>query len=162
MNLQNTSAEAEGLDGELISSLIPAVSKAHRKLAGSLLAELGIAAGQQFVLMLLWNQSPQTQADLTRQLMIEPPTTAKMLSRLESAGFIVRERSAADRRTVLVSLTEAGRALEVPVTSIWNRLEEQTTSGLSAAEQNQLRMLLARVAGSLAKAAGAATDAPPH
>jgi DNA-binding MarR family transcriptional regulator len=152
MNLQNTSAAADEPGEQLISSLIPTVSKAHRNLAGSLLAKLGLAAGQQFVLMLLWNASPQTQADLTRQLLIEPPTTAKMLSRLESAGFIARERSAKDRRVVLVSLTDAGRALEGPVTSVWLQLEEQTTRDLSPAEQDQLRILLARVAGSLSTA----------
>lgn len=152
MVLHATFADTGGPDGELISSLIPAVSKAHRKLAGSLLAELGLAAGQQFVLMLLWDESPQPQAELTRQMMIEPPTTAKMLARLESAGFLARERSPIDRRVVLVSLTESGRALEGPVTAIWRRLEEQTTSALSPLEQDQLRVLLTRVAGSIATA----------
>ncbi|MFZ1410870.1 MAG: MarR family transcriptional regulator [Micropruina sp.] len=152
MVLHATVADTGGPDGELISSLIPAVSKAHRKLAGSLLAELGLAAGQQFVLMLLWDESPQAQADLTRQMMIEPPTTAKMLARLENAGFLARERSSIDRRVVLVSLTESGRALEGPVTAIWQRLEEQTTSALSPLEQDQLRVLLTRVAGSIAAA----------
>lgn len=144
--------EPFGLDSEQISSLIPAVSKVHRKLAGSLLHDLGLAAGQQFVLMLLWGESPQSQADLTRQLMIEPPTAAKMLSRLEQAGFVARGRSTSDRRVVLVSLTDAGRALEGPVTAVWQRLESVTTSALSPAEQDQLRSLLARVALSLTTA----------
>lgn len=157
MSLRGNPPESVRLDSELISSLIPAVAKAHRKLAGSLLQELGLSAGQQFVLMLLWDESPQVQADLTRQLMVEPPTTAKMLARLERAGFIARERSVADRRVVLVSLTESGRALEGPVTSVWHRLEEQTTNALSPAEQDQLRALLIRVAGSLATASAEPT-----
>jgi DNA-binding MarR family transcriptional regulator len=152
MSVPDKSSDEAGVGGELISSLIPMVSKAHRKLAGSLLADLGLAAGQQFVLMLLWKQSPQSQASLTTQLMIEPPTTAKMLTRLESAGFIARERSAADRRVVLVSLTEPGRDLEGPVTAIWQRLEEQTISGLSSTEQDQLRSLLIKVATSVTSA----------
>lgn len=152
MSGQATPPEPIRLDSELISSLIPAVAKAHRKLAGSLLQDLGLAAGQQFVLMLLWDKSPQAQADLTRQLMIEPPTTAKMLARLERVGFIARERSKADRRVVLVSLTEAGRALQGPVTSVWLRLEELTTSSLTPEDQDMLRILLARVADSVASA----------
>ena len=157
MSLRSNPPESVRLDSELISSLIPAVAKAHRKLAGSLLLELGLSAGQQFVLMLLWDESPQVQADLTRQLMVEPPTTAKMLARLERAGFIARERSASDRRVVLVSLTEAGRALEGPVNSVWHRLEELTTNALSPTEQDQLRALLIRVAGSLATASAEPT-----
>jgi MarR family transcriptional regulator, organic hydroperoxide resistance regulator len=155
MNLQAISPEPVGLGRELISSLIPTVAKAHRKLAGSLLQELGLAPGQQFVLMLLWNESPQAQADLTRQLMVEPPTTAKMLARLEAVGFISRERSASDRRVVLVSLTDAGRALQAPVTAIWQRLEELTTNSLTPEEQDQLRGLLARVADSISAASAA-------
>jgi DNA-binding MarR family transcriptional regulator len=143
------SEPGDGIDKGSISSLIPTVSKAHRKLAGRLLADLGLAAGQQFVLMLLWEESPQPQSDLTRKLMIEPPTAAKMLARLESAGFIQRERSSTDRRVVLVSLTESGRALEGPVTAVWSRLDEETTRDLTAAEQHQLRALLTRVAESL-------------
>ena len=134
---------------EPISSLIPMVAKAHRKLAGSLLHDLGLAAGQELLLMLLWDESPQSQADLTRQLMVEPPTTAKMLARLERNGVISRDRSRVDRRVVLVSLTDEGRALEEPVRAAWEALEELTTAGLTEAECDQLRSLLARLAGSL-------------
>jgi hypothetical protein len=56
MSLRGNPPESVRLDSELISSLIPAVAKAHRKLAGSLLQELGLSAGQQFVLMLLWDE----------------------------------------------------------------------------------------------------------
>jgi len=136
-----------------ISSLIPAVSKAHRKLAGALLHELGLAAGQQFVLMLLWEESPRTQADLTRLLLIEPPTMAKMLARLEKSGFVQRERSSTDRRVVLVSPTAAGRDLEDAVTAAWRELEERTTADLSPTEQAQLRELLTRVAATLTESA---------
>lgn len=151
----SASVDGSGLDEGSISSLIPTVSKAHRNLAGSLLADLGLAAGQQFVLMLLWRTSPQSQSELTKQLLIEPPTAAKMLARLEAGGFLQRERSALDRRVVLVSLTDAGRALEGPVGSVWRTLEEQTTRDLSSAEQDQLRYLLARVAKTLTTDEGA-------
>ena len=108
--------------------------------------------------MLLWDESPQPQVELTRQLMVEPPTTAKMLARLEKAGFISRERSEADRRVVLVSLTKEGYALEGPVLSVWKTLEEMTTTGLTDAEQDQLRALLARIGSSLAPGAASTRD----
>ena len=132
-----------------ISSLIPSVAKAHRKLAGSLLQEHGLSAGQELVLMLLWESSPRTQADLTRLLRVEPPTTAKTLARLERSGFITRERSEADRRVVLVSPTDAGRRLEDGVLAAWARLEDRTTRDLSPGERDQLRDLLARVSATL-------------
>lgn len=133
-----------------ISSLIPSVAKAHRKLAGSLLQRVGLAAGQEFVLMLLWEASPQSQSDLTRQLMVEPPTATKALSRLENLGLVSRARSAVDRRVIMVSLTDAGSALEGPVSSVWSELEELTTAALTEAECKQLRALLVRVSDSIA------------
>ncbi|MFB2580855.1 MarR family winged helix-turn-helix transcriptional regulator [Herbiconiux sp. P15] len=133
-----------------ISSLIPMVAKAHRKLAGSLLQSVDLAAGQEFVLMLLWQRSPQSQSDLTRQLMVEPPTMAKALTRLENLGLVSRERSTEDRRVLLVSLTDAGKALEAPVMAVWHDLETRTTAEFTAAEQDQLRGLLIRLGDSLA------------
>ena len=135
---------------ETISLKISAVARVHRQHAGALLHELGLSAGQELLLMLLWDKEPRTQAELTREMAIEPPTTSKMLSRLEKAGVIARNRSELDRRTVLVSLTEAGRALEGPVNAAWRTLEEDTVGALTPKEQDQLLVLLGRVLESLA------------
>jgi MarR family transcriptional regulator for hemolysin len=42
---------------------------------------------------------------------LSPATTTQMLDGLEAAGLVVRERSLQDRRKVMTSLTERGRAL---------------------------------------------------
>ena len=133
-----------------VSLWISAVARVHRQHAGTLLHGLGLSAGQELLLMLLWDKEPRSQADLTRELAIEPPTTSKMLSRLERAGLIARNRSELDRRTVLVTLTEAGRALEGPVNAAWRTLEEDTVASLTPREQDELLILLGRVLESLA------------
>jgi DNA-binding MarR family transcriptional regulator len=133
-----------------ISLRISAVARVHRQHAGALLHGLGLSAGQELLLMLLWEKEPRSQAELTRELAIEPPTTSKMLSRLAKTGVIVRKRSELDRRTVLVTLTEAGRALERPVNAAWRTLEEDTVGGLTPEEQDDLLGLLGRVLESLA------------
>ena len=73
-----------------------------------------------------------------------------MLSRMERAGLIARKRSETDRRTVLVSPTKAGRALEGPVNAAWRTLEQDTVEGLTSKEQDTLLDLLGRVLESLA------------
>jgi MarR family transcriptional regulator, organic hydroperoxide resistance regulator len=133
-----------------VSLWISAVSRVHRQHAGALLHGLGLSAGQELLLMLLWDKEPRSQADLTRELAIEPPTTSKMLSRLERGGLIARERSELDRRTVLVTLTDAGRALEGPVNAAWRTLEEDTVAALTPEDQDNLVILLGRVLESLA------------
>src|SRR3954471_2437997 len=135
---------------ETISLKISAVARVHRQHAGALLHGLGLAAGQELLLMLLWDEEPRSQAELTREMAIEPPTTSKMLSRLERAGLIARKRSESDRRSVLVTLTAAGRALEGPVNAAWRTLEEDTVAALTPKQQDDLLVLLGWVLESLA------------
>lgn len=134
---------------DMISTLIPAVARAHRKLAGTLLRKVGLHAGQELLLMLLWESEPRTQSEITRHLAVEPPTTAKMLARLEQAELVTRERLASDRRNTLVSLTKAGRALESSVKAVWSELETHTVQALTPQEQDQLSALLGRVTRTL-------------
>ena len=80
---------------------------------------------------------------------MEPPTTAKMLARMEKAGFVERARSQTDRRVTLVSLTQAGRALHKRVSTVWNELEHVTTAGLDESEVQELERLLRQVLSNL-------------
>jgi DNA-binding MarR family transcriptional regulator len=151
MSAHNAGPAAQARERSASVSLwISAVARVHRQHAGALLHGLGLSAGQELLLMLLWDKEPRSQAELTRELAIEPPTTSKMLSRLERGGLIARKRSESDRRTVLVTLTEAGRALEGPVNAAWRTLEEDTVAALTPEEQDELLILLGRVLESLA------------
>jgi DNA-binding MarR family transcriptional regulator len=151
MSADNSGPTAQNRERSATVSLwISAVARVHRQHAGALLHEVGLSAGQELLLMLLWDDEPRTQADLTGELAIEPPTTSKMPSRLERAGLIARKRSEADRRTVLVTLTTAGWALEGPVNAAWRTLEEDTVAALTPEEQDDLLVLLGRVLESLA------------
>jgi DNA-binding MarR family transcriptional regulator len=132
-----------------ISSLVPAVARAHRALAGTLLQGLDLSPGQEKLLMLLWEREPRSQSEITRNLAVEPPTVVKMLTRMERAGVVVRGRSDTDGRIVLVSLTDKGRALEAPVRSVWEQLEEHTVAGLDPQEQEDLAALLEKVVHAL-------------
>ena len=126
-------------------ALIPAIARAHRAMGQKLLQGTGLRTGQELVIMLLGDSPGKSQAEITRWLGVEPPTTAKMLARLERAGFVERVRSADDRRKVLVSLTEKGRALPQRVGELWDELNRMTTAGLSDSDQLELERLLLRV-----------------
>ena len=83
MNADKTGPAVQSRErSETISLWISAVSRVHRQHAGALLHGLGLSPGQELLLMLLWDNEPRSQAELTRELAIEPPTTSKMLSRL--------------------------------------------------------------------------------
>ncbi|WP_164700249.1 MarR family winged helix-turn-helix transcriptional regulator [Modestobacter sp. KNN46-3] len=128
-----------------VSALIPAVARAHRTLAGTLLREVGLYPGQELLLMQLWEHEPRSPGELARALRVEPPTAVKAVSRLEDAGFVQRERSTDDRRVVLVSLTASGRALRARVEQIWAELERRTVGDLSQADRARLIELLGSI-----------------
>lgn len=76
-----------------------------------ILDKLGITYTQYLVIVALWEADHQTVSGLGEKLFLESNTLTPILKRLEGAGYLSRERSTADERQVLVSLTDAGRAL---------------------------------------------------
>ncbi len=138
-----------------INRLIPTLARTHRAASQELLRETGLSAGQELIVMRLFDSPPQSQAELTRWLGIEPPTTAKMLARMEKAGILQRVPSKTDRRVMLVSLTTEGRRIHSRVATVWDDLEAKTTAGLSTAEVDELERLLHLVLNNLRTARNA-------
>jgi DNA-binding MarR family transcriptional regulator len=54
---------------------------------------------------------PQPASRLAEIEQVSPPAITKLVTALEAAGLVRRERGAADRRVVLVTATTAGRRL---------------------------------------------------
>ena len=64
------------------------------------------------MLLVLWEQDERTVNQLGEALMLDSGTLSPLLRRMENAGFVTRRRSEQDERSVIVSLTDTGRALE--------------------------------------------------
>jgi DNA-binding MarR family transcriptional regulator len=62
---------------------------------------------------------------------LSPATTTQMLDGLEAAGLVVRERSLEDRRKVMTSLTERGRALVEERHARFTRLWQESLQDFS-------------------------------
>jgi DNA-binding MarR family transcriptional regulator len=135
---------------ESISCLIVKVARAHRTLAATLLAELDLYPGQEFLLMQLWREDGLPQSELCARLEVEPPTLTKMLHRLEGCGVVERKRDPVDARICRVHLTDRGYALQEPVEKLWQTLESRTLANLSLEEKLLLRRLLLQLAQNLA------------
>jgi DNA-binding MarR family transcriptional regulator len=104
----------------------------------------GVRAGQGRVLHVLSLRSPMPQRELAYMLGVRPQSLSEVLGKLESAGFITRERDTTDRRTFLVDLTDTGRdaAGSSPAT-------EDPFDVLDADEQQALSDMLSRVTTAL-------------
>jgi DNA-binding MarR family transcriptional regulator len=84
-----------------------AYGKAYRPI----LDALGITYTQWIAIVALWEQDNQTVGSLGEKLFLESNTLTPILKKLESLGYLRRQRDPADERQVVVSLTEAGRQL---------------------------------------------------
>lgn len=87
--------------------------------------------------------------DLSRTLMLSPAGMTSRLDRLERAGWIARRMAPDDRRSLLVRLSDAGRAkVDDAVTGHVGR-EEEMLSVLTSRERDQLDALLRKLLRSL-------------
>lgn len=85
-----------------------------------LLEPLGLTYPQYLAMAALWADDGQTVGQIGASLTLDSNTLTPLLKRLEQAGWILRQRDAADERQVRLWLTEAGKALrekaaEVPL-----------------------------------------------
>ena len=123
--------------------------RAHRAQVGAALAEVGLHAGQEMILLELWKEDGLKGGELASRLGVEPPTVSRMIGRLEGCGLIERRRDPDDARSFRVCLTARGHDLRGPVEDLWTRVEERAFAGLSGAEKGLLTELLGRVRGNL-------------
>lgn len=98
------------LDRQLCFALYAASNRITR-LYRPLLEPLGLTYPQYLTMLVLWEQAPRTVGELGQMLDLDSGTLTPLLKRLESAGFVRRQRDPADERRVLVGLTEQGHAL---------------------------------------------------
>ncbi|WP_174875768.1 MarR family winged helix-turn-helix transcriptional regulator [Vogesella oryzae] len=99
------------LDRQLCFALY-AASRAMTQVYQPLLAPLGLTYPQYLALLVLWEQDGITVKRLGERLQLDSGTLTPLLKRLESAGLLQRQRSKDDERSVLIHLTQTGKALE--------------------------------------------------
>lgn len=119
----------------------------HKALVAGELERHGLHLGQEFYLAQLWREDGIASADLAARTGVSAPAVTKVVSALERAGLVRRERDAADARLVRIWMTDAGRALREPVTTIWYRAEERFWGTLSEDERTRVRKAVGDLLG---------------
>ena len=75
------------------------------------LRPLGLTYTQYIVFLVLWEKDGLTVGEIGEKLMLDNGTLSPLLKKMEQAGYVERQRSSEDERVVVITLTEAGRAL---------------------------------------------------
>jgi DNA-binding MarR family transcriptional regulator len=108
------------------------------------LAPLGLTA-QQAAVILHAAGEPITPRRLAELVGTDTAGMTRLLDRLADKDLIRRTRHPEDRRSLLVELTDAGRALVPHLPPVFGRVINQLFTGFTQAEITQVTTLLERM-----------------
>lgn len=144
-----------------VEAIVTRIGKANRLLDAEMrvsLAHVGLTK-EEFKVLCELNTGARTHGALCRDLEVSTGAMTNRLDKLEGAGLVARSRDPKDRRGVLLSITDEGRAtLEAYVDRGAHR-ERELLGGLSAADKRALNALLTTLLDSLEAELGSAGGA---
>lgn len=149
---QRERPEIDGLVMAVFGRLAEAAQRVARDHLNPLFQAHGLGPGEFDVLATLrrsgapYALSPTALYDAT---MVTSGAMTGRIDRLQKAGWVVRTPDPEDRRGVLVSLTDAGRALIDEVVTLHVANETQLLAGLSQGERETLAGLLGKLLATL-------------
>ncbi|MFC4115982.1 MarR family winged helix-turn-helix transcriptional regulator [Nonomuraea zeae] len=113
------------------------------------LAPLGLTA-QQAALLLHAARGGSTPSTLKSRLGTDTAGMTRLLDRLQAKGLLRRARHSEDRRSVVIELTDEGRALVPHLPPIFGSISHQVFEGFSPEEVGQVTEMLRRIMKNLA------------
>lgn len=123
-----------------------ALSIASRAVTGlyrPLLKPLGLTHPQYLAMLALWQHEPLSVKELGELLQLDPATLSPLLKRLQALGYVERNRSSTDERTLAITLTPEGRRLRAEAEKIPPAITARL--GLDPGDLHDLHQALTRL-----------------
>jgi DNA-binding MarR family transcriptional regulator len=127
-----------------VYQLVDVVAKKLTRLQRHQISDSELTPAQYSVLSLLWQRDGRQSNELSSACCCSPSTITGVVDTLERKGLVTRVSNPQDRRSLLVGLTDAGRALE-RATPGPETIFEGCCGGLTRDELGQLGELLTRL-----------------
>ena len=137
-----TDAKSYRLDDQ-IGYILRRVTQRHLSIFAAAIPE--VTTTQFAVLARLAEIGPVSQNHLGRATAMDAATIKGVVDRLAKLGLVATTADPADRRRLIVSLTEAGSGLVMARTATALRISAETLAPLSAGEARTLMQLLLRL-----------------
>ncbi|ALT77225.1 MarR family winged helix-turn-helix transcriptional regulator [Paucibacter sp. KCTC 42545] len=109
------------------------------------LHDVGLTHAQWGTLMSLRFGGPSSTVALVRELDVDAGALSRLLDRLESKGFVTRERSEEDRRVVTVALSAEGLRVTAELPAVLSDVFNAHLAGFSEQEWRLLLSFLRRM-----------------
>lgn len=113
---------------------------------------LGLTQAQWRTMAYLARHEGINQTSLAELLEIKPITLARLLDRLEEAGWVERRSDPADRRVFRLYLTESAQPMLVEMEAIAAKARKDALAGLNRDQQHQVIDLLSTLKKNLVDA----------
>lgn len=131
-------------DPETIGPLLHETARVWRHKLDQRLRPLGLSQAKWRTIAHLAN-GQLTQCDLADRLSIEEPTLARLLTRLETAGWIKRENAQHDRRCKTVHLQRKSSRLLQQIEATARELRHEILATISPADLQTCLYVLAEI-----------------
>lgn len=95
-----------------------AVSKEITRCYTPFLDKLDLTYPQYLVMLVLWENDAISVNQIGARLYLDSGTLTPLLKRLQTKGLVERTRSQTDERSVIIRLTEQGKALEAQAAQV--------------------------------------------
>lgn len=109
-----------------------------------LLKPLGLTYTQYIVFMVLWEKEEVTVGELGQTLLLDAGTLTPLLKKLESEGYVKRERSKEDERVTIVKITKKGDKLKEDCKDFPSKVSEAICP-LTKKEMEELYKILYKI-----------------
>ncbi|MCP2322885.1 DNA-binding MarR family transcriptional regulator [Hamadaea flava] len=133
------------MDSESLSDLFWAVARQMRHLSKLALEPWNISPSQWRALATLHRHGELRLSSLADHLRIAPRSTTEVVDDLESRGLVSRQPDPTDRRAVLVTLTDAGKAVADGVDRARQAEGERLFSALDPTDRADLARVLRKL-----------------
>ena len=112
---------------------------------------LGLTRAQTQLLAYLVSHEGINQTGLAELLEIEPISLARLIDRMEQAGWVERRPDPKDRRAWLVFMTDKSKPVFDQMVEVGLAVRAEALAGFTAAERDQVLEMLTRVRRNLSR-----------
>ncbi|QDI17524.1 MarR family transcriptional regulator [Serratia marcescens] len=141
MNMSNETA----LEYICNCSAIRQASRQMTRFYDSCLAEVGLRSTQYIILLILSRRGPITMASLSEETVLDRTTLTHSLQPLKMQGLISIDVGKEDRRSRLISLTDAGLEKVQQGMAAWQRAQSVFEEKFGQKQAAAMRQIMADV-----------------
>jgi len=129
--------------------LIQDISRLMRRNFNRLVQEVGLTQAQWQILVRLTYMEGARQSQIADVLEMQPISVARLIDRMEAAGWVERRPDPDDRRAINLYPTDTAAPILDQVWQCAGQVREKATAGLSDNDKEKLLELLKSMRGNL-------------